>query len=244
MSIERVSRMNFGWKKSFWRQSAHAVRIRLAAAALAVSGLLFVLYPVLRPFSDETSLFGAAAFASTKWIEAHELAMLAFILLTFGLSGLHLILRETGVERMVFCGLVMSRLGVGLTLPYYGAEAFGLHVIGQEAIRQQSAALVHLADDVRFGPGFSMILAGLVLLAIGSILTAAAVWKSRAIAKWSGVPFAIGFLLYLPQFLGTQQIRVAHGLLVAAGCLWIAMAMWGKLEKESSLNQALHESAD
>jgi hypothetical protein len=89
-----------------------------------------------------------------------------------------------------------------------------------------------------------MILAGLVLLAIGSILTAAAVWKSRAIAKWSGVPFAIGFLLYLPQFLGTQQIRVAHGLLVAAGCLWIAMAMWGKLEKESSLNQALHESAD
>ncbi len=184
------------------------------------------MYPVLRPFSDETSLFGAAAFASTEWIGAHVLAMLGFILLTLGLFGLYICLHETTVQRFAFRGLVLSWLGTGLTLPFYGAEAFGLHVIGQEAVKQHSVTLVSLANDVRFGPGFVMILAGLVLLALGSIMAAIAVWKSRTMPKWSGIPFALGFLLYLPQYVGTQQIRVAHGLLVAVGCVWMAMGMW------------------
>jgi hypothetical protein len=40
-------------------------RVRLGALSLAVSGILFVLYPLLRPFSEESSLQGAEAFAST-----------------------------------------------------------------------------------------------------------------------------------------------------------------------------------
>jgi hypothetical protein len=35
-------------------------RVRLGALALAVAGVLFVLYPAIRPYSDETSLEGAA----------------------------------------------------------------------------------------------------------------------------------------------------------------------------------------
>lgn len=54
-------------------------RIRLGAAGLAVAGVLFVLYPLIRPFSDEESLQGAAAFTSTAWIVAHTLAMAVFI---------------------------------------------------------------------------------------------------------------------------------------------------------------------
>src|SRR2546427_10969618 len=49
---------------------------RLGALCLAVAGILFVLYPAIRPFSDETSLQGAEAFASNAWIVAHVLAML------------------------------------------------------------------------------------------------------------------------------------------------------------------------
>ena len=204
----------------------NTARIRLGAIALAVSGILFVLYPEIRPFSDETSLQGAQAFASTAWLVAHMLAMVAFILVEVGLLGLYLALQESAAERPAFLALVISLLGIGLTLPFYGGEAFGLHAIGQEALKEQRAALVGLAEVVRSGPGLIMFVVGLLLLAVGAIMAAIAIWRSGVLAKWSGVPFAMGFALYIPQFFATQPIRVAHGVLVAIGCLWIAASMW------------------
>lgn len=207
-------------------RSAKASRVRLGAVSLAVAGLLLVLYPAIRPFSDEASLQGAAAFASNAWIVAHMLAMVGFTLLALGLLGLYIVLQERAVERLAFWALVVSVLGIGLTLPFYGGEAFGLHAIGQEAIKQQSVALVSLASVVRSGPGLVMFLLGLLLLGVGAVMVATAVWKSGTFLKWSGIPFALGLSLYIPQFFGTQPIRVVHGLLVAAGCLWIAVGMW------------------
>jgi len=95
--------------------------------------IFFVLYPAIRPFSDESSLQGAEAFASFSWVLAHSLAMVAFVLLALGLLGLYIRLQETTVERRAIQALVLSWIGVGLTLSYYGAETFGLHTIGQEA---------------------------------------------------------------------------------------------------------------
>ena len=212
-------------------RSTNASRVRLGALSLAVASILFVLYPLLRPFSDESSLQGAEAFASTAWIVAHILAVVGFILLALGLLGLHIALQKTAVERLAFLALVLSWIGVGLTLPYYGAEVFGLHAIGQEAVRQHSSALLALADAVRFGSGFIVIVVGLLLLAVGTILVAIAIWKSGILSRWSGIPLALGFVLYLPQFLVTQPIRVAHGLVVAIGCIWIAFGMWKQSDK-------------
>jgi hypothetical protein len=212
--------------KSFAARSADVSRVRLGAASLAVAGLLFVLYPAIRPFSDETSLQGARAFASNAWLVAHMLAMVGFTLVMLGLLSLHTALQETAAERPAFRALVASMLGVGLTLPFYGGEAFGLHAIGQQALQEHSAALVRLASVVRSGPELYMFVVGLVLLGVGAILAAAAIWKSGVLARWSGVPFALGFGLYIPQFFGTQPIRVAHGVLVAIGCLWTAAGMW------------------
>jgi hypothetical protein len=148
------------------------------------------LYPALRPFSDEASLEGAAAFASTGWLVAHMLAVVAF------------------------------------TLLFYGAETFGLQAIGQEAVRQQNVALLDLAAAVRSGVGLVIFVVGLLLLAVAGVLAAVAIWKSGIHLKWSGFPFAIGILLYIPQFFWTQPLRVAQGLLVAIGCIWIAAVLW------------------
>jgi hypothetical protein len=201
-------------------------RVRLGALALAVAGVLFVLYPAIRPYSDETSLQGAAAFASNAWIVAHVLAMLGFVLVALGLLALYRTLRDTPAEGLAFLTLVATWVGVGLTLPYYGAEAFGLHVLGQEALRQQSAAMMGLANDVRYGPGIVLFGAGLLLLGIGAILAAAAVWKSGGLPRWSGSLFGLAFALYIPQFFASPPIRVAHGLLVTAGCVWLAFTIW------------------
>jgi hypothetical protein len=204
----------------------YSSRIRLSAISLVIAGILFVLYPASRPFSDEASLQGARAFASTEWLIAHTLAMVAFTLLPLGILGLYSSLIDKAVGSLGYRAVVLSLIGTGLTLPFYGGETYGLNAIGQEALRQQSAALISLAVDVRSGAGLVMFLAGLLPLAVSAIVTATVIWRSGSYAKWSGVPFAIGIGLYIPQFFGTQPLRVAHGALVAIGCLWIALGLW------------------
>ncbi|WP_309119350.1 hypothetical protein [Paenibacillus sp.] len=214
------------------RGTAKTYFTRKAAIALAISGILFVVYPSLRPFSDETSLSGAAAFASTEWIVSHTVAILAFVLMTIGLFGLCVALQDTIVEKLSLQGLVLIVFGTGLTLPFYGAEVFGLNAIGQEALNRQNIDLVSLANVIRFGPGFFMILGGLIIVGAGSVITAIAIWKSRIMSPWSGIPFAFGILMYLPQFMGTQPIRVAHGVILAVGCVWIGAGVWRQNQKK------------
>lgn len=207
-------------------QSNSALQMPLTTITLILSGIFFVLYPVIRPFSDESSLQGAAAFTSYSWVLAHSLAIAAFILLTLGFLGLYIRLKETRVERHAMVALVLIWIGVGLTLPYYGAETFGLHAIGQEALRQNSPELLlSLANSVRWQEGIAFIGSGLLLLAAGTIVFAVATWKSGWLPKWSGIPLAIGFTLYLPQFGTPQDIRVTHGLLIMIACSLIAWSI-------------------
>jgi hypothetical protein len=195
---------------------------RMAAVALVVAGVCFVLYPALRPFADEDSLAGAEAFASGPWVIAHLLAVVAFILFSLGLSGVARRLQT----RLARSSVVVSWIGVGLTLTYYGAEVFGLHAIGATVVEKQDVTLLRLADGVRFGPGISVLIAGLLLLTFGVLLTEIAVWRSGDLPRWSGLPLVVGFALYLPQYLASQPIRVAHAALITAGCFWIASALW------------------
>ena len=197
---------------------------RIVRAALAVAGILFVLYPAIRPFSSEKGLDGARAFASSSWLVAHSLAIVGFLLLGFGLLGLTRRLHWSSTGVLADRALIASAAGIGLTLPFYGAEVFGLHAIGKEALKRNDPSLVAMSDTVRFGVGIVFITVGLFLLAIGTVMFARAVWRSGVMPRWSGVLLAVAFVLYLPQFSAGQAVRVAHGCLVLAGCLTLA---WG-----------------
>lgn len=201
-------------------------QMRFGALSFLVAGILLIVYPALRPFSDESSLEGAAAFASAPWIASHMVAMVAFTLLQLGAFGLFRSLGDARSKSLPYLAFVSSVLGTGMVLPYYGGETFGLYAIGQEAIAQQSAALVSLEADVRYGPGIVMFLVGFLLLGLSAAIVAAAIWKSGRYRKWSGIPFALGMLLYVPQFFVGQPLRTAHGALVALGCAWIAAQIW------------------
>jgi hypothetical protein len=219
-------------------QQGQALRSRLSAAAppgrgypaaalaLALAGACFALYPAIRPFSDETTLRGAQAFASTSWQVAHTLAMAAFILLTLGLWGLHARLRGSRGGGMARAGLLLTAAGTGLTLPYYGAENFGLHAVGQQALqRHDQALLVSLTHGIRWEEGIWFIVPGLLLIGAGMILSAAAVWSAGTPPRWAAILLAAGFALYLPQFTAPQPVRVAHGLLITVGCGLLAWTL-------------------
>jgi hypothetical protein len=203
-------------------------RTRLGAAALAAAGVLFLLYPAVRPWEDESTLAGATkAMSSGAWVASHLFAMIGFILIPLGLLAVHGAISRTGAERLGFTALVTAWIGVGLTLPYYGAEDFGLNAIARKAKQGQVRDLLDLVDAVRFGPAQATLFAvGLLLLGVGAVLVAIAVWRSGVLPRSSGILFGVGFALFFPQFFGPAAVRIAHGVLVAAGSIWLALALW------------------
>jgi hypothetical protein len=203
-------------------------RTRLGAAALAAAGVLFFLYPAVRPWEDESTLDGATtAMSSGAWVASHLFAMIGFILIPLGLLAVHGTVSRTGAERLGFTALVTAWIGVGLILPYYGAEDFGLNAIARKAKEGQVRDLLDLVDAVRFGPAQATLFAvGLLLLAVGAVLVAIAVWRSGVLPRSSGILFGVGFALFLPQFFTPAAVRIAHGVLVAAGSIWLAVALW------------------
>lgn len=197
---------------------------RAAAIGLGLAGVLFAVYPATRPYSDESGLDGAAAMASPAWMVAHLSAVVGFVLVSLGLLALRLALGGTGLAR---ASVITGMIGIGLTLPYYGAEVFGGNAIGARALADDNPALLSAVDAMRFNPAAVVLFAaGLLAIAVAAVLVAAAIWRSGVLPRWSGVLFAVAFALFIPQFFTASAFRIAHGLLVAVGCLWLAVGLW------------------
>ena len=79
-----------------------------------------------------------------------------------------------------------------------------------------------LTNLIRFGEGIWVFLVGLLALTAGTVLFAIAIWRSGILIRWSGIPLAVGFAFFIPQFFFSQHVRVGHGLLVMAGCWMLA----------------------
>jgi len=189
---------------------------RQGSLAFTATALLFLAYPLLRPYVDESTLDGLRSFGTTSWIAAHLAAVLGFILLPLGLLALN-------ASKTAF---LLTWLGVGLTLPYYGAEVFGLHAIGEQSTASGTTTLLGMVDQIRYNPAAAtMFLLGLLLIAAGTITTATNVWHSTTLPKWSAIPLAAGFTLFIPQFFTPAPFRIAHGILIAAGCAWLAVEL-------------------
>ncbi|HEX6076083.1 MAG TPA: hypothetical protein VFZ32_12565 [Micromonosporaceae bacterium] len=203
-------------------------RIRLGAVAFAVAGVLFLLYPVTRPWRDESTLDGATrAMGSGWWVASHLFAMIGFILLPLGLLAVWGLLVRTRVEPLAVTAVVVTWIGAGLTLPYYGAEDFALNAAADRVAAGRSLDLLDLAEAVRFGAVAATTFAlGLLSLAAGTVLAAVAIWRSRSLSRYSGVPLALGFVLFIPQFFTPPAVRIGHGLLVALGLVWLAAELW------------------
>ena len=201
---------------------------RLGVVALAIAGLSFASFPILRPWHDETTQAGAvAAFGSGAWVASHLLGALGFVLVPLGLLAVTCLITATGPRRGARTGAVLTSLGAGLLLPYFGAETFGLNAIVRAAADGASLDVVALADGVRLGAAavttFGL---GLLAVAVGGVMAAVAISRSGELPRHAGTLFAVGIALYLPQFLTPPWLRIAHGLLLGLGLLVLAAATW------------------
>jgi hypothetical protein len=201
------------------------MRVRLGAVALAVAGVLFVLYPALRPWHDESTVEGAkASMSSAAWVASHGFAMIGFVLLALGLLAVWAAVRTTRAEPVAFGAVVTGWLGAGLVLPYYGAEDFGLHALASAGAVPD---LLDVVNAVRFQPfAITLFGAGLVLLAVSGVLLALAVIRSRRLNAAAAILAGLGLLLFLPQFYSPPAVRVGHGVMLGVGLAWLALSTW------------------
>jgi len=206
---------------------------------LIAAGVMFVLYPALRPWEDESTADGAiAAMSSPAWVASHAFAMIGFILVALGLLALASAVRGTPAARTARAAAVTGLIGTGLTLPYYGAEDFGLHAIASHAAAGARMDVLSIVDDVRYQPvAMTMFGVGLITLAVSGVLAAIAVARSGRISRSAGWLFAIGYVLFLPQFFGPPVVRIAHGALLGIGLIWLAIAL-GSAHGQARVNRA------
>ncbi|WP_415973118.1 hypothetical protein [Rhodococcus sp. 077-4] len=182
-------------------------------------GVMFAAYPMVRPYSDEVGIAGANAFASPSWVLAHTFAMLGFIAL--GLTVLY-------AGRRSDLAVVTTWIGVGLVLPYYGAETFALHALGVDAAANSNPGLIDLADPIRYSLVQSVMFGlGLVLIAVGLV--------AFALRNRYAAVLAAGFVLFLPQFYTPPAVRIAHGLLILVGAILAA----GAVSRRSDADQPM-----
>jgi hypothetical protein len=219
---------------------------RWTRVAFAAAGLSFLLFPLLRPWPDETVATTelATAFASDRWVVAHLFGILGLALLAPALLGLRTVLAQAapaddaravpgpgaGVGAATWA-LVAAWTGAGCAALYFGAEIFGIRTIAEAALRDGDLGLLADIEVLRMQPwAVALFGTGLLLLAVAGILTAVAVWRSGARPRWAGAPLAIGVVLLLPQFFGGPELRITHGFLVAAGCALVALTVRGGSE--------------
>ncbi len=215
---------------------ASPARARAGAVALAAAGVLFLAYPAMRPYHDESTAAGAtASMGSNAWVAAHFFAMIGFVLLPLGLLAITGVVARTRAAGLALAATVAVWIGAGLSLPYYGSEDFGLHAIAGPHGSQSN--VVGLVDAVRTQPvALSTFGTGLVLLAIGAVLASVALWRCAVLPRWIGIPFAAAMVLFLPQFYASPSVRIAHGALMLVSLVLLAGALWRAAAQVGDVN--------
>jgi hypothetical protein len=197
-----------------------------AAAGLAVSGLAFAAYPILRPYGPEAGPGFAADLASALWVVAHVLGMVGFAALALALRALV----RTGTPwrwrgRPLRTVETRMWLALALLLPYYGAEAYGLNAVGRQAPgRDIDAAAV--AEAFRYAPfELGTFAVGLVLLLLVGLRLLHGTWSVGGLTRLGGLLTGFALATYVPQFFAAPEVRMAHGVVLGVGLVVLAWSV-------------------
>jgi hypothetical protein len=224
-------------------------RIRWGAFALALSAALFTVWGLLHPVSSiDLSNPTAASRSAVSTIQfIADLSLLAaFTVLPLGLLTIYDRVKATQVERWGFVALVLMLLAVGPFLAGLGVALLAVPAAGEVVLRggQGGQGGVDVLKAIFGGPLLPVTLVSIVLLTIGSITLAIALWRARSLPRWAGLMYALGFaaVILLPvvanQDSAQKMYRVLDGLLVGVGGLWLAWSIWREPVRQAAPGQA------
>ncbi|SDS51468.1 hypothetical protein [Microlunatus soli] len=183
-------------------------------ALLIIAAVAFAAYPMLRGSGSEVGLAGARLYARPAWLLAHLLGMIGFVTMAVGLGR-----QDRLAGRLALTGAI-------LVLPYYGAEAFGLHALGLVALATGDPGMIAAADTFRYHPAaITVFAAGLLLLAGCGVRLLIMIRRPGSMPVRVGlVVTGVALIGYLPQFFTPIEFRIGHGILLGVGLVLLAVA--------------------
>jgi len=215
-------------------QTPNPTRMRLGALALGISALLFLAFGLFHPVSSlDLSQPDEAArnFGSTTFVLTDSLLIVAFTLLPFAVLTLYAYLANSNVERWRFAALVLLLGAIGPFQAFSGVGTFAFSAASQVYLQGNPGALEVLRALTQ-GPSVPFGLLGVLLLVLGSISLAVAIWRSGTLPKWAGVLYALGFVLFIGAVSSPASVqkvfRIVDGLLGGIGGVWLAWSIWRK----------------
>lgn len=191
----------------------------------ALAGLALATYPALRPYGPETGAEGAADIGPTAWLVSHALGMVGFVALALGLrsAATHTPWHWAGPSLRTT--ETIAWLAAAFLLPYYGAETFALNEVARHAEATGHWSTMEITEAFRYAPlAMTVFGVGLLLLAVVGLRLARGLWHAGTTARTGALLTAVGLVTYLPQFFGTPEVRIAHGLVLGAGLLLVALS--------------------
>src|SRR5919106_5276301 len=180
------SRLDSWWRRTL--MTTTSIDLRSGAVALAVSALLFAAFPLVRPFfrldvfSPTLAAVASGPLASTPWVVAHFVLAVAFALLPLGLLAVASALADDPAGARARRGAMLGIAGLGLVVPAVGVETFAMPVIGRLYLDGVSGVAPALAQIYR-GPMTLVMLVGLLVLALGTVDLARAIWRSGSLPR-------------------------------------------------------------
>ncbi|HSM71878.1 MAG TPA: hypothetical protein VK851_10055 [Anaerolineales bacterium] len=203
-------------------------KLRWGAFALIASALMTVVGLYLRgPLVIETT--DARAFAesvaSPNNLIAETFLPLSLIIQLFGFLGIYAYLNKPDTEKSSFWGMVFSILGNGLFIPFAGAFAFAIPVVGKLYLEGNTEVIAVAEQTLGPGVAFAYLIASAFALTVGAVLFAVAMRKN-------GLPLWLPIIYVVQAFVLSFGASIAYAFEVAGGVLLLVfsivfgMRMW------------------
>jgi hypothetical protein len=165
-----------------------------------------------------------AATVTTPAFLLGELAgsVVPVLLTPFAVFALLAYLLPFGRRRTLTAAAVCTVLGAGATLAALGVVSYALPALGQ-AYRAGDAGAMDIADSFFTWPRGAMIYPA-VLVPVGAVLFAVAMWRCRAVPRWAAGLFA-GSTVLVAVPVPVHPVRLAGGVLGLLAGWWVAAAV-------------------
>jgi hypothetical protein len=193
--------------------------VRWSGLMSVLAGVLYALGALLHPVGED-----AAAFASSRWVPAHLVYLVAVILMQFGLVGLYARQAEK-VGWLGLAGFVLAFIGTAFvgTIMYIVARV--IHFIANEAPALFDQVATPLTDAV---------LALALGYVLGYSLLGAATMRAGVLPRWSGLMLIIGAASFFISEAPLFDRALAHGIVTfgdvtfGLGLAWMGYALWSE----------------
>jgi hypothetical protein len=206
---------------------AGPTRPRTVAAVLVVGAFTSAAFDIWHPASGAGDRLGYDVIAPirTSWWAWHLLGGLGAAAAASAVGLAVCLLVPARGATWATLGALLTALG---GLAFFGGAAaegvLGAYATDPEALPAESGTTLLTFVDDNFEPIGVVLIPGLVLLAVGPLLLAVALWRSRSVPRWLPVAFALtnvaGFPLSTGVLAGVVNSAFASTLVAIAWSLW------------------------